>query len=804
MDLRQFQDRSQVQANIAGLPPVSQETSAFEAVAGAFGQLAPTIGSAVSAGNKQAAIEKTQQDLGSMTLKLTKAQQASQTDPNFDLAKAQRKIFQETVAANPSLTEDYIKTFKSVTGIEPAGMSEGQKQLQKDLSTAQSRGFGDPNDPIEVQMEQLDMYLDIQREATLMEHEAKKEARDEKTLKKEVYKRTANLVGKKTDSLNLTLQRDLEALANGADRATIQAKWAKLAADWHVEVAQYGEFAADETVVAQLKGIQSTLELGAKMVSGDIELEASKKESDLIVARQKAIIANDPEAAPLIAASELFKNQPTLLLPINTLIAKLMSKGPSDVRDVPATERETGKATLTNMVKSADPVAIEEAQRHVASIGKHLGRNGEDYTDEEILQTCSIMAVPEVFNGMSNEDRSIVEEACATYAVDVGMAAIRDIEQNSSIRVPNETVTPRGTTVFGEPTVLASENFSSLEVDENGFRYVVSPTHQNNRQAQRMIQQMNRNLDKVNPVLSILSQASGKSMEEVAGKTFGLGPRAVSNETPEQPVSLQDRLTQWYDENLGQPTQVATEQEREAQARQIGQSFMDFFMASPEEHLSNITGETGEGTVLAPEQPTEAPVSAPTASPVDNVVNNILGVEGVGDDVTDVPTGIAGITPAALAATGRKGVNPNSLSQEEALQVAREYTTQLDEGFSNKLEGYDNLSPAAKEAILDTGYNLGPKIANFPSFKKAVAAGDETEAMKQLLDTANANGKSLRGIARRRAHNYNKVADVPIATVEQMADGTLRYLDANDNVIFSYKARGGRHADSGIGRISVN
>ncbi|MGJ8839456.1 hypothetical protein AB9H28_23935, partial [Salmonella enterica subsp. enterica serovar Kentucky] len=243
----------------------------------------------------------------------------------------------------------------------------------------------------------------------------------------------------------------MQALKNGASREEIMAKWAKMSADWSIEMAQYGEFANDETVKAQVKGIQDTLDLASKMVKGDFELESKKRDSEIIVAKQKAIIASDPEAAPLIAASELFRNQPTLTLPINNLIRKLMTQGPSDVRDVPAAEKEVGKGTILRMGQSEDPATREEAQRHVVDIANHMGRNGQDYTDDELLETASLLAVPSVYEGMPDESKEAVIQAVNTYAVDVAGKAIRTLESSSSLSIPNDIVTPRGTTVFGEP-----------------------------------------------------------------------------------------------------------------------------------------------------------------------------------------------------------------------------------------------------------------------------------------------------------------------------------------------------------------
>lgn len=769
-DLRGFQDRSQTQANLRQIPVAPpQQTSAFQALGGAFQQMAPTIGSAMQAQRKQEAVDLQQKNLGSFTTKLAKAQQASQTDPNFDLAKAQRKIFQETIAANPSLTEDYIKTFKSVTGLEPAGMTAEQKAQQDLQDEAWKNGFGDPSATPEENAKQLDIYQDIQREAVLMEHDHKKYAHDQETAKREVIKRTGKLASLKAQSLNATLQSDLEKLANGGDRAAIMAKWAGLKTEWSQTVSQFGEFTDDPTVKAQLSGIPEIFALSDSLFKGEFEIAAAKRDANVLIAKEEAkILVDNPEAVSLVAASNMFKNQTALMLPINNLINKLMTQGPSDIRTVPTSEKDEGKKTLNNMGKSEDPDTRAEAQRHTVDVAKHLDRNGADYTDEQILETCNFMANPDVFNGMSNQDKETVKQACDTYAVDVAGKAIRDIEANSTISVPNEIITPRGDTRFGEPTLLSANNFSTLEVDANGFRYVATDAYRNNRQAQRVIQDMNRQMAKVNPVLSIYSSATGKTVEEVAGNVFGLGPQAASKELPEQPVSLQDRLTKWYEENLSQPTQVATEEQREAQARQIGQSFLDFFMASPEEHLRSITGQTGEegeGTVLVPQQdatPTEAPVTGVEgAETVLDYFGQVEGTESHQDPASDDPdlyTYGYGLTEK----TRRELGIPKGDNREMAQQALDIFEGKLKKSVGN----YDNLSVPEKAGALAMIWNTGSLYGSAKKIIEAEVQPSDSELANWFTNTR-ASGQQLRGLGIRRASDYNKLAEARgWATVE--------------------------------------
>jgi len=77
--------------------------------------------------------------------------------------------------------------------------------------------------------------------------------------------------------------------------------------------------------------------------------------------------------------------------------------------------------------------------------------------------------------------------------------------------------------------------------------------------------------------------------------------------------------------------------------------------------------------------------------------------------------------------------------------------------------------------------------------------------MKETLDTANAEGKSVKGIATRRARMYN--AAIPlgdrIVKVEAFPDGRITYFSAKDRIIFTYKPKKGKHPDSKPGTVTL-
>lgn len=176
------------------------------------------------------------------------------------------------------------------------------------------------------------------------------------------------------------------------------------------------------------------------------------------------------------------------------------------------------------------------------------------------------------------------------------------------------------------------------------------------------------------------------------------------------------------------------------------------------------------------------------------VASELYAREGVGDDVTNVITGELGVTQAARDAVGATPDTPGRV-------VALMYLKLLESRWEG-VEGYKDSSPELKEALLDSSYNLGEGIFNYPRLRRAVMEGNEVWAVYELLDTAQVEGKSLKGLAKRRAEMYNKVAEVDIDRVEQEVDGTIVYW-SSDETVLRFKPKGGRHEKSSVGSIPV-
>ncbi|CAH9015178.1 conserved hypothetical protein [Vibrio phage 177E37-1] len=528
-DLRQFQDRSQTQANLSAVTPVvPPSTTTFEQLGSFLQGAAPTVMGAVQAGQQAEAKLATDTNLGKFATSLANAQQASQLDPKSNLPAIQRKLYTEFVAANPSLGQDALKVFSDATGLKVAGMSSEQKAMQDMQEAAWKSGFGSPTASAEENAVQLALFQNIERESKTMDFNAKVDSHNKTVKLKELHGSTAKLATWKTESLNATLQADLLALKNGGSREELEAKWAKLRVDWVNDLAQFGEFANDPTIKAQLSGIEGMFDLANRMITGQMELDALTKESDIALAKQKSMLTSDPEAAQLIALSQFFGHTPSAQLPVAAYVSKTIKEGPADIRKVPGEEKSTAKKTLESMAGSEDLATREEATGQVISIAEHLDRNGMDYTDENIFEVCSVLAVPKAFDGMTAGQKDMVKTACDTYAVDVAQKAIREIELNGSIAFPTEVITPQGDTRPGAAKPIPVQEFAVISADNTGLRYSALPEYRNNRQVQRRIQDLNRQLGKVNPILEVYSAATGESPAYIATELWGLGPQGRS------------------------------------------------------------------------------------------------------------------------------------------------------------------------------------------------------------------------------------------------------------------------------------
>lgn len=551
-DLRRFQQDTARQANLQSIPVAKEGPSPLLSLAGFAADIGTSVFKAQQGFAEAEAVSTQGKAVGAFQQKLVAAQQASLTDPTFNLERAQQKIWQETVAANPSLAAEFTKAYENATGLKVAGLSFRQKEQQDLQEEAWGAGFGGPDQSDEYNAAQLDIYQDIKREAKLMQSENTRLELEEKrgkitkeAVRTKAYEHTKNLVTKRYEGFYLDMQRDLTALSDGTKTlAEVQQEWAFKKSSWGLELNRFGEFSTDETVQSMLSPISELFDLADKSFKGEFETEALKTQIEATNTKNTALMLTKSELAGAYAVSKIFPNQPATNIIVGDALDKIIDPVTKSVKDATGLEASSIKTTLGNMGRSEDPDANEEAEVITEGVADHLDRNGDDYTDEEILKTCSVLDNKEVFEKMSPERSQKVVQACSKFAVDTADKAIRNINANSTVRLATETITPRGTTIPGTPTLLKAGDFSTLTTDGNGLRYTPTEQYTNNRQVQRVIQEMNRQLQDVNPVIRILSSASGESIEKTALDYFGVGQPEATEGAPQQVATGEEQFAE--------------------------------------------------------------------------------------------------------------------------------------------------------------------------------------------------------------------------------------------------------------------
>lgn len=180
---------------------------------------------------------------------------------------------------------------------------------------------------------------------------------------------------------------------------------------------------------------------------------------------------------------------------------------------------------------------------------------------------------------------------------------------------------------------------------------------------------------------------------------------------------------------------------------------------------------------------------------VKNVFDRLQGHEGEGDDVTSVKTGKIGVTQSARDAVG----NPDASDEE----VAELYLDKLFGILSKDLKGYSEAPNEIQELLLDLSYNMGERVKDFKGIKTSLANKDYEGVLKNTLDTANSEGKTVKGIARRRADNFNRASkNIKISKVEQKKDGEIVY-HTKDGEYLSYGKGKGTHQASKPGIMNI-
>lgn len=189
-------------------------------------------------------------------------------------------------------------------------------------------------------------------------------------------------------------------------------------------------------------------------------------------------------------------------------------------------------------------------------------------------------------------------------------------------------------------------------------------------------------------------------------------------------------------------------------------------------------------------------------TPTQNVFNSLRGSEGAEGDTTGAAeTGKLGLTTALYTKLKKK--HGEDLTEQKAVKI------HLDDlmGKWKEKPGFDNISESLQEVLLDASYNLGSGIMTGTALATALAADPDTTSEADiainLLDTATIGRQSSKGLAKRRAERYNKVATNDIETIRQDGDGTITYIDKQGETVFAFTPSKGKHASSQAGTITI-
>lgn len=763
----QFQNSNVDAARLQGLPSVQQGTSFISQATDFVGGFGGAAFDSYQKGVEKQKADKKATTLGKVSQQLAGVSQASATTPGYDFEGNVRKVYQKSVAANPSLAPEIAKMLEAQTGVDAAGESREAVEARERTKKAEDAGaINQYMTPEERQKGERLYYESLQEQQALNVRLEKVQTLKslgelgDKEAKNAVYGELSSVVNKSYEEQNNKVESWSRRYEAGEDPKVLLAEIRQEKLRWGRSVDQFGALATDATGSAMVSANNELLQQVEDLVTGKTASDAYQGQVKVLKSKSEAILLSDPETLAAVTASTAFQHSPTVKLQIMTTAAKAKDRLTNTLIGLSNKDAQDVGTTFTNMATSEDVVAQEEAKESIASLVDEFDRNGGMMTTEDKINAFEILGNDEVWRTASAETKQQAIDAFQLHMADDIAPAIRELSQANGIA-----------------------QYATLTTDGNGLRLQALPEWSGQRQVQLSMRKANKELAQYNKALNMMMNATGLPMQEVVKQYFGV--QIEPEQQGPEAQTFTERVMSVFDQTFVQPS--------------VG------VYRGTDPALQGTPTTAADETPVPPNPfATREPTRTPATNPVQGVASKLLGFEGRGDNVTDVVTGAAGITPAAMSATGRGGQDPRDLSDEEALQVATEYLTQLDNQFRSNVEGYEQLPANVQQAILDTAYNVGPQIQKWGKFKAAVKAGDGQEALKQTLDSANESGKAMRGLARRRAANYNTVADVPITTIEQKEDGTLRYLDAEGDEVFSYKPKGGRHSQSPVGVISVN
>ncbi|MGL5594124.1 MAG: hypothetical protein ACRDDH_09335 [Cetobacterium sp.] len=169
--------------------------------------------------------------------------------------------------------------------------------------------------------------------------------------------------------------------------------------------------------------------------------------------------------------------------------------------------------------------------------------------------------------------------------------------------------------------------------------------------------------------------------------------------------------------------------------------------------------------------------------------------EGHGDKTGAAKTGALGMTVDRRAALETK--YGRKLKDSEATYI---YTSEM---YDKITSINPKLNKNQIKSLISSAYNLGHFALDYPGWRKYMENPTDANLENAYFDTATIEKKSSRGLARRRALDYNLTNPKdPVTHVEQVKDGALKYHHKSGRVS-TVKGNGKIHKDSGIGMLPV-
>lgn len=179
-------------------------------------------------------------------------------------------------------------------------------------------------------------------------------------------------------------------------------------------------------------------------------------------------------------------------------------------------------------------------------------------------------------------------------------------------------------------------------------------------------------------------------------------------------------------------------------------------------------------------------------SPTDLVKRHLFGNEGVGDKVTNTPTGALGVTKWSRDVFTKD--NPGIKNPTDR-QIAEHYVDYVANNFQKRLPNFDKAPGGVQYALIDAGYNLGPeRMSNpraFATLNKHMEEGNWEGAVKTLLSTAaisqNGRRETVLGLAARRARSYNEAfPDSKITKLSHKPNGEIVYYKEDGKPFYRF------------------